>query len=122
MTNKEFIAEVEKLGLKVIMAYAGNFCEIYDSDQAVGKISLLREKIMFYSNALREKAYEVKLLNLMSEYALTPIEERSDKKYMLKVHGQWLSECDDYVITTYQDELATVFRAHEIELIEVEDD
>ena len=122
MTDKEFIAEVEKLGLKAIMADAGNFLEIYDSDQSIGKISLLREKIMFYSHALRAKAYEVKLLNLMSEYALTPVNERSDKKYKIKVHGQWLSECDDYVITTYQDELATVFRAHEIEVIEVNDD
>jgi len=122
MTTKEFIAEVEKLGLGAIVDDAGNFCEIYDSDQPIGKISLLREKIMFYNNALREKAYEVKLLNLMSEYALTPIEERSDKKYMLKVHGQWISECDDYVITTYQEELATVFKAHEIEVIEVNDD
>lgn len=122
MTDKEFIAEVEKLGLKATMADAGNFLEIYDVGQLMGKISLLREKIMFYNSALRAKAYGVKLLNLMSEYALTPVNERSDKKYKIKVHGQWLSECDDYVITTYQDELATVFRAHEIELIEVKDD
>ena len=122
MTTKELITEVEKLGLGTIMDDAGNFLVIYDSDQLIGTISLLREKSLLYAKALQRKDYKVKFLNLLTEYALTPVNERSDKKYMLKVHGQWISECDDYVIVTDQKELAKVFKAHEIEVIEVNDD
>lgn len=122
MIEKEFIELVEDLGLSVDKDNV-DFYSVYD-ESPYGPVPLVRVskkefRKMYITREVNEFEYSADLLNIMSEFALTPIEERSNKMYKIKVHGQWLSECDDYVITTYQEELATVFKAHEIEVIEV---
>lgn len=125
MTNKEFIELVEDLGLSVDKDNV-DFYSVYD-ESPYGPVPLVRVSKkefgkMHITREVNEFEYSANLLSIMTEYALTSIVERSNKKYKIKIKGEWVCDGGDCILMLDKEDLATAYKGHEIELIEVEDD
>lgn len=89
MKHSELKRKVKKLGLQAIEKYAG--IEIIYNDRVVAWVSKdLQAVVKVFHSFPLNKELRVELLEILVEYARTPIEDRKDeKKY--SIHPFWTS-------------------------------
>lgn len=99
MLTKDFIREVEKLGLRV--GESSILISIYYENEIVARVN---KRKMFFADTLflafddLSKELKEKLYNLMDEYARTPIDDREEQqKYFLIFAASTDDECFNYL-------------------------
>lgn len=86
MTTKEFIKRVEELGCRVRKVEFNDSFEVWQGDDFLGYVKEKRQHELGTNQVISEET-----LDLMVEYAKTPIAER-EKKYYLRPQNKMITE------------------------------
>lgn len=91
MRTKEFIKKLKEIGFEAeILECDGRYLEVYDDCSKVAEIDIQNFLSINTNYSSFDKLSEEKkqpLFSFLMEYAMTPIEERQEKKYRYKLRG-----------------------------------